>query len=375
MKPQDRLTKGKVFLFTVLTSFMFIILVIATAETYLRLRYHKIAGITGMNEWKEGSGSSLTFYWDRYHPVYGWTNLPGYRSDARVPFKVTINSQGLRGQQEYSQHPAAGVRRIAVLGDSTTFGEDVDDDQTLPYYLERFIHGSEVLNFGAHGYGLDQMVLVMEREVFAYNPDHILIVLSIPPDLERTVLTGFTHPKPAFSIENGKLVAINIPVPISLHQQFMLRHSYAAAWLFGRPREKHKDDSMILPVSRALIEKAALLCLEADIPLTIVLIAAPAWTKLTEQDGEIKGWFDESRQMVHGIGVEVSDQIDFLRQIRQQGQDVSTEDDVHWSGRGNCLLAGNLTRELVENDPSLKLSENVPQCAPVFPTIGVMLHK
>jgi hypothetical protein len=361
----DGLSRGKLLLFSVVPAVVLLLVVLVSAEFWLRHRYRNVASITGMNEWKSGAGfNELTFYWDLYHPVYGWTNLPGYRSDARVPFRVTINGQGLRGPRDYAPRPAPGVARIAVVGDSCTFGEGVDDDQTLPRYLERFLSGSEVLNFGVHGHGLGEMVLRLEREVFAFNPDHILLVLTVPPDLERTVLTTYDHPKPAFAIENGALVLKNVPVPVALRQRLLLRHSYVAAWLFGRPRQKNSSDATILSVSRALLEKADRLCAGHGVPLTVVVIAGPTWTRALEKDPATTSWVTEGRAMVQRTGLDVTDQVDFLRQVQQREPDLAAGDEVHWGGRGNCLLAGSVARELAKRRPQWTLSGTAASCGP-----------
>jgi len=339
--------KWKVILFSSLPVLLLALIVLVTAEVWLRTRYRTIASITGMNEWKEGTGNDLTFYWDKYHPTYGWTNLPGYRSDARVPFKVTINNQGLRGQRDYSLTRTKGMKRMAVLGDSFTFGEDVDDDQTLPVYLERMLKDAEVLNFGVHGHGLDEMTLRLE-DVFAYDPDHILLVLAIPPDLERTVLYNYDHPMPAFTIEDGSLVAKNIPVPVTFRQRSFLRNSYLLAWLLDRPRHKAESDAMILRVSRELLNQAVRLCADRGIQLTVVLITGPSWIVAADTMQETADWMDACRRMVVATVADVSDQIDFMHDLLHREQNIAAREDIHWSGHGNCHLAERLAQELIK---------------------------
>ena len=129
----------------------------AVAEIGLRFRNESASSISGVTSWKTAQWEGLVYHWDTYHPLLGWTNLPGYRSGPEVPFEVTINSQGLRALREYSPRPPPGHRRLLIFGDSSVFGEEVDDDQTLPFHLEREVLGSEVLNFGVHGYGLGQI--------------------------------------------------------------------------------------------------------------------------------------------------------------------------------------------------------------------------
>lgn len=80
---------------------LFLALLAAVAgEAFLRMRYDGTAAINGVTQWQTAEWENLTYHWDIYHPILGWTNLPGYKSTDDIPFEVTINSQGLRGTRE-----------------------------------------------------------------------------------------------------------------------------------------------------------------------------------------------------------------------------------------------------------------------------------
>jgi hypothetical protein len=360
--------------FSLIPATVALVAVLSLSEVLLRHHFGKIERITGVAEWSTATFGALNYYWDTYHPLYGWTNLPGYRSDSRVPFSVTINSQGLRASREYALSPEAGTHRIAVLGDSCTFGEDVDDDQTLPYYLERHLQATDVLNFGVHGYGLGEMVLRMENEVFSYHPDVVVLVITSPSDFGRTILTDFVHPKPAFTIEAGNLTVVNSPVPSRARQPFVLRHSFVAAWLFARVPQPELQDEQVPEVSRALLERAKADCDKWGVPLAIVAIAGPDWVR-TMDEASYRQLVEATRE-VTGVGVPVSDQIGYLGQMIQREPDVVAQTNAHWSGRGNCLLAGNVATGLTRMYSWLSRSPEPPPCtratiaAPARPTPG-----
>jgi hypothetical protein len=52
-----------------------------------------------------------------YHPTLGWTVPKANRTQ-----DFTSNSQGIRGETEYTLEPAPDVLRISAFGDSFTFG-------------------------------------------------------------------------------------------------------------------------------------------------------------------------------------------------------------------------------------------------------------
>ena len=71
--------------FSAIATGISILVIGIVAETFLRIRYENIAQITGVTEWQISERGLLTYRWDQYHPRYGWTNRPDYRSDDRLP--------------------------------------------------------------------------------------------------------------------------------------------------------------------------------------------------------------------------------------------------------------------------------------------------
>lgn len=83
--------------------------------------------------------------------------------DGKVLYDVvyTIDAHGLRARPE--GHPSSD-EAILFFGCSFTFGEGVNDDQTLPAYVESFDQRRrKALNFGFHGYGPHQMLTILEH--------------------------------------------------------------------------------------------------------------------------------------------------------------------------------------------------------------------
>jgi hypothetical protein len=114
-------------------------------------------------------------------------------------------------------------KTVLAMGDSFTFGEDVNDHETWPAQLEKFlgqkvvngkIISHRVINGGVFNYGLDQIILRSERLVEKYKPD-LLLVSIIPDDIVRCEMSVRMEPKPYFILNNGQLVLKNNPVPLS----------------------------------------------------------------------------------------------------------------------------------------------------------------
>jgi lysophospholipase L1-like esterase len=90
---------------------------------------------------------------------------------------VEINSHGFRGPEVGAKKQ--GLRRIALIGDSITFGH-VPYDETLAVCLTANLRQrgdqSEVVNCGVSGYSASHIAVMLERQVLDLSPDAIVYV-------------------------------------------------------------------------------------------------------------------------------------------------------------------------------------------------------
>ncbi|WP_147156898.1 SGNH/GDSL hydrolase family protein [Reyranella soli] len=125
---------------------------------------------------------------------------------------TTIEADGLRRtSSEKGGEQVAGAPILAV-GDSFTYGDEVNDGQTWPAQLQQ-LTGRRVLNAGVSGYGFDQIVLRAEQLAAGYKPA-VIVVSFIADDIRRTEMRRlWSADKPYFVIEDGKLALRGVPVP------------------------------------------------------------------------------------------------------------------------------------------------------------------
>jgi hypothetical protein len=116
-------------------------------------------------------------------PTFGWELVPGATGLGQLGESYRISSAGLR-DVEHPNGRRPGTTRIAVIGDSFTFGMGVDLEDSYPKQLERLLNRErpayEVINFGVIGYNMWQYNEVLARKVLAYAPD--LVVLGLFED-------------------------------------------------------------------------------------------------------------------------------------------------------------------------------------------------
>jgi hypothetical protein len=112
--------------------------------------------------------------------------------------------------------------RVALVGDSFTFGLEVRYNDTWGNRLEQMLgNGVQVLNFGVDGYGVDQALLRYRRDATTWHPD-VVILSAIDDDAKRTMcIYGFLcfpaseipFAKPRFVVSADTLVRLNQRVP------------------------------------------------------------------------------------------------------------------------------------------------------------------
>jgi hypothetical protein len=147
----------------------------------------------------------------------GWSVGPGRRSSNGL---YLSSREGIRAKTRGASVETRSTRpRIALVGDSYTFAEEVSYDETWGSQLERQLGNAEVLNFGVPGYGVDQAYLRYEEQVRTFSPD-VVVFSFISHDLLRsmTVYPFLSFPdwdlpfsKPRFVLRNGGLALLNVP--------------------------------------------------------------------------------------------------------------------------------------------------------------------
>lgn len=146
--------------------------------------------------------------WDEY---VGFVNIPGIEgttihTDYRM--RVRINSKGLRDREfDYKKEP--GTYRIGIFGDSFTFGEGVQNNETFPKLLEDLLQADEqlsrsgkkieVLNFGIGKTGTSHQYALYRKEGKKYDLDLVIIGFLSANDFSDNVPGVFT-------LKDGQLV-------------------------------------------------------------------------------------------------------------------------------------------------------------------------
>lgn len=128
------------------------------------------------------------------------------------------SEEGLRAPKEkFLYGYDADKTDIAIVGDSFTFGDEVEYEEVWGFMLDQLLGEKfRVLNFGVPGYGLDQIYLRYQADVRKWNPK-VVIFGFIPHDLLRSTLVypfasqtwRLPFSKPRFVLSDGQLTLMN----------------------------------------------------------------------------------------------------------------------------------------------------------------------
>lgn len=144
-----------------------------------------------------------------HHPTRGWAMRPSAYFQAKPRVHYTTNAQGYRALHDF--HDVPEKFQIMFLGDSFTFGDEIDDTETWPGLLEGKSAEFNIFNMGGTGYGTDQMLITLEEEISRYHPD-LVVVAYTDDNLNRSLLPFRDYKKPLFSLSDGKLSLTNVPI-------------------------------------------------------------------------------------------------------------------------------------------------------------------
>jgi len=131
--------------------------------------------------------------WDLYVGFINSPNIEGYSEKIDYKMHVKINSHGLRDREFEYQKPS-NTLRIGIFGDSFTFGQGVQNDETYPKYLENLFQSNnyikssginiEILNFGIVATGTSHQLAFYQKEGVKYNLDMVIIGFLSGNDFE-----------------------------------------------------------------------------------------------------------------------------------------------------------------------------------------------
>lgn len=170
-------------------------------------------------------------------PVLLWRNEPGAVKSQPVnprlygrddSWTVRMNDQGYRGPPLAPRR--AGVYRVLCIGDSITFGFNVDQDDAFPRRLEQLLaarhpgRAFEVINAGVSGWSWAQGVRYLESRGLALEPDAVVMAHGTNDQFYNADMTDLEY------LGRGRTVTGRLRARVGT----LLQHTNTARWLAAR---------------------------------------------------------------------------------------------------------------------------------------------
>jgi lysophospholipase L1-like esterase len=266
-----------------------------------------------------------------------------------VPLR--INAHGLRGP-EIQREKAPGVTRIAVIGDSFTFGWGVAEEDSFPALLGRQLAevtpgaSFEVLNFGVPGTNTAMQEARLTRVVMQFQPDLVLHQFYSNDDRVPILITKMPRPPRSCVAERAR----------RLFSPDRAGASELGPRLEFNPVTDDVPDELAHLAGRdaacAALRRMAVATKAAGIPFVSLIISMPDEFNLDPASGPVDErdrWFTEQCER---LGIETVHALPHFREWlavpgRSPRDLAITPRDVHPNATGHRILARAVLQHLV----------------------------
>jgi hypothetical protein len=153
----------------------------------------------GPRVWHEGDYTHGFFQPDEQ---LGYTARPSAqvtsikKLDDRVVYNVVYSIDEYHRRVTPVTAPQQRSKSLLFFGDSFTFGEGVNDDETLPYHVARLATEYQPYNYGLSGYGPQQMLAKLQSDDLTREvpeQDAIAIYVFIDGHIERALGSMYVY--------------------------------------------------------------------------------------------------------------------------------------------------------------------------------------
>ncbi|NTV23126.1 MAG: hypothetical protein HGA85_01985 [Nanoarchaeota archaeon] len=234
-------------------------------------------------------------------------------------YSTMLNNEGFR-DINWALEKKPGVTRVAVIGDSFTFGYGIDNTHdTYPKQLERELGtGYEVMNFGLPGANVLDIYWVYRNHVLKYDPD--------------IVIYGFFQNDVEFRNENKDIGYCEALMPWP--------HSFR--WLLGKLSSMKKTETLVDYLQEGRLEKA---CTEELLKRMdskeVILFFVPG---SASPDVEVSKMYSKITEIAKESGAEIVPEVTTMFWDMTGNEELKyrvspEEGEMHYSSEGARFLA------------------------------------
>lgn len=299
----------------------------------------------------------LTSKFVQYDGYYKFT--PGKYECYVTKFPYYVNPLGFRNR-DFSAAKPEGTYRICMLGGSTTFGYNVSDEETCPYYMEKILNETgdgrkyEVINCGFPAYRMKNIYNLFSKEVAGYSLDCIVIYEGWNDALLCDLVDGNSIPWKVHKLLYYKWMLYTLCI-----EKYSYIKQHNALPVFNRSRHVSEEFSRYL-------EQTIMLAREKGI--RVVMVKQPVNIRHSFLDHvssleELRGLYEKEPDLRVAA---VIAQHYYTRQIEELAKKFNIAvadpvgaiearagiflDDVHINAEGNMMLAEAIVKTFLAAD-------------------------
>jgi lysophospholipase L1-like esterase len=149
-----------------------------------------------------------------YDASLGWKGVPNGKAEfvtRNNKIWLSHNSQGFRDIEH--DYLSDGDPAIVFLGDSFTWGYEVEFDEMFVNQLRNRFPRYELFNLAHRGYGTDQSLLTFMQWQNRRPIELVVLMFSENDVYNNNSAVSDDKPKPKYRIDNDGLVLTGVPVP------------------------------------------------------------------------------------------------------------------------------------------------------------------
>jgi len=265
------------------------------------------------------------------------------RSAFLMDVPVSINSEGLR-DREFSFDKPTDVYRIMMLGDSTTFGWGVKQEDTAAKFLERKLNAdlptgynrAEVMNTGVGNYDTVQEVTYYETIGWKYHPDLVVLVFFI------------NDPEPVPIEKKGFLIDRSYLVAFATNRiDGVLRHTGARPDWKTYYASLYGDDRPGFQACKKALTSLANSTRSHDAKLLVAIL--PELHQINGDSYPFKAAHQKIKDVMAAENVPVVELIDGLKDHGPEETLWVTPLDDHPNAKANNIVSDQLKQWVLEN--------------------------
>lgn len=355
------LDKNKKLLFKIILALFSIFLFLVFFEIMLRVVHYPVYGFqAGLFESDPIQGYFLS------------ENYTGKQSISDGVFDIHTNSQRMRDVTDYSLERKPGTKRILIIGDSYSFGNGANVEDSYVGQLRSFLPGREIVNLGVPGYGINNEYISFIQQGSTYNADLIVLQFALNDwgTHQLSSENGRDIVDPAYSLttdKNGFLIEPSESKLRSVHL-FFITHSKAYSFFYTKSRLAispivsrywksnvpiYFRNSQSQEYQEAIKGYDSILAkLKAQTNTSILILVGPfkedvVSSEKIKENYNLDYFTDTNRTKADLESLALKNNLSILR-VDAQNSTFFLQVDGHWSQYGNSFVAKSLAKKIIE---------------------------